>query len=80
MNRKGLNLLHWAALNKRNNKISFLIDCAKNEYTDKEFCLKISQEDFAKWINAKTNDDGWAPLHLATYSENMEAIKTLIAN
>jgi ankyrin repeat protein len=33
-----------------------------------------------KWVNEKTTDDEFTPLHFASFSGNMDAITNLVAN
>lgn len=70
---KGLNLLHHAVLKGIDGKTKLLIDFARNQQQMDEDAIKV-------WINAKTFDEGWTPLHYASFQGNLDAIYALIEN
>ena len=58
---KGLNLLHHVVLKGEDGKTKFLIEFAKaNNMFD-------NSKEIKEWINAKTQGEGWTPLHYASF-------------
>ena len=57
---KGLNLLHHAVLKGIDGKTKLLIDFAIHQQMVDEAQIK-------EWIDAKTFDEGWTPLHYASF-------------
>ena len=73
---KGFNLLHHAVLKGLNGKVGVLIDL----FTSGAFEQNISYADqlLTTWINGRTHEDKFTPLHFASFRGNMNAIETLI--
>jgi ankyrin repeat protein len=73
----GFNLLHHAALKDTTGKIKMLIDLYR-EGLLKEENKDENKKIFSSWVNARTTDDQFSPLHFASFSGNIDAIDTLL--
>ena len=67
---KGFNLLHHAVLKCIPGKIEKLISLAKK-------IQNASDADIQIWVNQRTNQDQFSPLHLASFKGNMDAVHCL---
>jgi palmitoyltransferase ZDHHC13/17 len=70
---KGFNLLHHGVLkgNPKTDKVAFLIDIVK-------MLEKPSKETLQNWLDHRSNQDRFTPLHFASYKGNLTAINTLL--
>jgi ankyrin repeat protein len=66
---KGFSLLHHAVLKGADGKVNQLIDIF-NEQCD--------ESALPAWLNARTAEDKFTPLHFASFKGNVKAIETLI--
>jgi len=66
---RGYTALHLACFKNFEDLVSVIIQKAKETITDKE--LK-------QWTNQKTNEDGFTPLHFASFRGNITVIECLL--
>ena len=65
--------MHHAVLKGVEGKTSLLIDFARQKQ-------KMSEEKVMNWIDAKTDDELWTPLHYGSFSGNLDAVYVLLEN
>ena len=64
-------MLHHAVLKCIPGKLEKLISLAKKEQN-------ASDSDIVNWVNQRTNQDQFTPLHLASFKGNMDAVHCLV--
>jgi ankyrin repeat protein len=69
---KGFSLLHHAVLKNRPAKVALLLSYARG--VQQETDAAISQ-----WINAKTREDKFTPLHFAAFKGHLKMLKLLVS-
>jgi len=69
----GSTLLHNAVLKCVPGKVEALIGLAKK-------VQNATDQQIKGWVNSRTNGEQFSPLHLASFKENMDAIRSLIAH
>ena len=67
----GFNLLHHAVLKNKFGKVKLLLDLVMQHE-------KLSQPEIILWVNAQESQDGFTPLHYASFNSNLDAIATLL--
>ena len=85
---QGFNLLHLAALKDSKGKIEMIINLfkqgldlkVKGDKDNKEQILEEGKKTMLNWVNQKTREDQFSPLHFASFSGNLDAVKNLMAN
>ena len=70
---KGFTLLHHAVLKCIPGKVEKLLQLAKK-------IQKAEDHDIKAWVNSRTLQDQFTPLHLASFKGNMDAVHTLMKN
>lgn len=73
VDKNGMNLLHHAVLKGVEGKVQLLLDFAKNYQ-------RLNAKEINQWINFKTYEEQWTPIHYASFTSNLDAIYTLIQN
>lgn len=71
MDHRGYTLLHLACFKNLEEIVAYILERATETITE----IQLKQ-----WVNSRTDDDGFSPIHFASFRGNLQIIKMLLSN